>query len=136
VVPLVTEFPINGERVGLSRSLRADALVLPNLLVELKTRRPRPTFEAALAGYAITFESEYAVPVDRPLLRLARSKPSSLSQLSSEQSQDAARAIWKHVYEWMRSTKPPITQLILTQARRLARSIRDNAPYTPFKAKW
>jgi CRISPR-associated protein Cas1 len=76
------------------------------------------------------------IAVDRPLLRLARSKPSSLSQLSSEQSQDAARAVWKHVYEWMRSTKPPITQLILTQARKLARSIRDNTPYTPFKAKW
>jgi CRISPR-associated protein Csa1 len=68
VVPLVTEFPINGERVGLSRSLRADALILPNLLVELKTRHPRPAFEAALAGYAIAFESEYAVPVDRALL--------------------------------------------------------------------
>uniref|UniRef100_A0A7C4FD57 Type I-A CRISPR-associated protein Cas4/Csa1 n=1 Tax=Thermofilum pendens TaxID=2269 RepID=A0A7C4FD57_THEPE len=68
VVPLVTEFPINGERVGLSRSLRVDALILPSLLMELKTRHPRPAFEAGLAGYAIAFESEYAVPVDRALL--------------------------------------------------------------------
>jgi CRISPR-associated protein, Csa1 family len=68
VVPLVTEFPVNGERVGLSRNLRVDALILPSLLVELKTRHPRPIFEAALAGYAIAFESEYAVPVDRALL--------------------------------------------------------------------
>jgi len=76
------------------------------------------------------------IAVDRPLLRLARSKPSVLRQLSTPQSQEAARAVWKHVYDWMRGTKPPITQLILTQARKLARAVRDNTPYTPFKAKW
>lgn len=68
VIPLVTEFPVDGGRVGLSRSLRLDALLLFSIPLELKTRTPRPEFEIALAGYAIALESEYEAPVDRGLL--------------------------------------------------------------------
>jgi len=62
--PLITEFPINGELVGLSKTLRVDALAPPSILIEVKTRSPREIFEASLAGYALAFESEYEVPVD------------------------------------------------------------------------
>jgi CRISPR-associated protein Csa1 len=68
VVPFVTEFTINGERVGLSRSLRVDAYIPPSILLELKTRPPRREFELSLAGYALAFESEYEIPVNRGLL--------------------------------------------------------------------
>lgn len=67
-IPLITEFPINGERIGLSMALRADALIPPSLILELKTRPPRREFELTLAGYAMAFESQYETPVDRGLL--------------------------------------------------------------------
>jgi len=43
--------------------------------------------------------------------------------------------VWRLLNENMKTAKPPIQQLVLTQARILARAIRDKAPYTPFKAK-
>ncbi|MEZ0345800.1 MAG: type I-A CRISPR-associated protein Cas4/Csa1 [Infirmifilum sp.] len=68
VVPLLTEFPVSGERIGLSRALRIDALLPPNLILELKTRNPRREFELTLAGYAMAFESQYEFPVDHGIL--------------------------------------------------------------------
>ncbi|MEZ0345801.1 MAG: CRISPR-associated endonuclease Cas1 [Infirmifilum sp.] len=79
------------------------------------------------------------IAVDRPLLRLAKTGGEKLKQLNHEnpeKSSSAAREVWKAVYEYMRSTKPPFPQLILLQARKLAAAIRDNSPYQPFKSKW
>ncbi len=67
-VPLITEFPINGERLGLSKTLRIDALAPPSTIVEVKSRPPSEVFEASLAGYALAFESEYEVPIDYGVL--------------------------------------------------------------------
>jgi len=67
-VPLITEFPINGERLGLSKTLRIDALAPPSVIIEVKSRPPSEVFEASLAGYALAFESEYEVPVDYGVL--------------------------------------------------------------------
>ncbi len=66
--PLIPEFPIDGRLIGLSQALRADALLLPTYLVEIKTREFRPEFEASLAGYALAFESQYEIPVDYGVL--------------------------------------------------------------------
>ncbi|WP_052883830.1 CRISPR-associated endonuclease Cas1 [Infirmifilum uzonense] len=79
------------------------------------------------------------IAVDRPLIRLARSDPSRLEPLTHEAGEakdKAAREVWRHIAEYARTTKPPIPNLILIQARKLARALRDNAPYMPFKAKW
>jgi CRISPR-associated protein Csa1 len=67
-IPITTEFPINGEYIGLSRTLRIDALLYPGILVEIKTRQQKPTFDLALAGYALAFESQYEIPVDHGIL--------------------------------------------------------------------
>jgi len=51
-----------------SRILRIDAVLLPAILVELKTRAIKHEHEIALAGYALAFESQYEVPVDYALI--------------------------------------------------------------------
>lgn len=68
VVPWVCEFPLDGRPLGLQRSVRVDALIPPNVLVEFKTRRPSRVHEVALAGYALCFESQFRVPVNHAVL--------------------------------------------------------------------
>ena len=67
-VPLTAEFPIDGSLVGLAPAIRVDALLHPNIIVELKTRELHPDYELGLAGYALAYESQYEVPVDLALL--------------------------------------------------------------------
>jgi CRISPR-associated protein Csa1 len=67
VVPVVSEFPIDGSLLGFSSNIRADALLPPNILVEIKTRGPKHQHEQQLAAYALAFESVYRVPVNHSL---------------------------------------------------------------------
>ena len=67
-VPLITEFPIDGSPIGLSRTLRVDAFIPPSLLVEIKSRKPDPIYELSLAGYALAFESHYEIPINYGIL--------------------------------------------------------------------
>ncbi len=67
-VPIIAELPIDGSMIGLSRALRVDALLPPNIMVELKTRPPRKVFELALAGYALAMEAQYGFPVNYAVL--------------------------------------------------------------------
>jgi len=79
------------------------------------------------------------IAVDRPLIKLARTNSSSLANLLSEdveKKSECVRHVWRLLNENMKTEKPPIQQLVLTQARMFARAIRDKPPYTPFKAKW
>ena len=75
VVPVITEFPIDGSLIGLSRALRIDALLLPSLLMEIKSRPPKHVFEIALAGYALAMESQYSMPVNYGLLTYVKVRP-------------------------------------------------------------
>jgi len=68
VVPMAVEYPIDGTLIGLYRTLRVDALLQPNVLVELKVRSTRPEHEVGLAAYALAFESQYEVPVNYALM--------------------------------------------------------------------
>jgi CRISPR-associated protein Csa1 len=68
VVPVLTEFPLDGTYLGFQKSVRVDAFLLPSLIVELKTREVRPEHKIGLAAYAMTFESLFYVPVDYVLL--------------------------------------------------------------------
>ena len=76
-VPLIAEFPIDGSHIGLSRTLRVDALMPPSLLVEIKSRRPDPIYELSLAGYALAFESQYEIPVNYGILVYVEADPAS-----------------------------------------------------------
>ncbi|MCE4605957.1 MAG: type I-A CRISPR-associated protein Cas4/Csa1 [Desulfurococcales archaeon] len=67
-IPVIPEFPIDGSLIGLARTLRVDAYLLPGLLMEIKTRKPSPIYEASLAGYALAYESQYYTPIDYGLL--------------------------------------------------------------------
>jgi len=68
VVPIISEFPIDGSLVGFSKNIRADALLPPNVLIEIKTRRPDHHHELQLAAYAIAFESLYKVPINHSII--------------------------------------------------------------------
>ena len=74
-VPVIAEFPIDGSVIGLSRALRVDALLPPNLIMELKTREPRRVFELALAGYALAMEAQYGFPVNHAILTYVWVRP-------------------------------------------------------------
>ena len=64
VVPMTVEYPVDGSLIGLSRTLRIDAVLPPAILVELKTRTVKHDHEVAMAGYALAYESQYEVPID------------------------------------------------------------------------
>jgi len=75
------------------------------------------------------------VAVDKPLIRLARKNPSKLKPLSGEDEdkrKQAAREVWKTIVTTLRDTQPPLKNTIMTQARKLAKAIRDRTPYHPF----
>jgi len=63
-VPMTVEYPVDGSLVGLSRTLRIDAVLPPAILVELKTRAVKHDHEVALAGYALAYESQYETPIN------------------------------------------------------------------------
>ncbi|MCX8169684.1 MAG: type I-A CRISPR-associated protein Cas4/Csa1 [Candidatus Methanomethyliaceae archaeon] len=72
VVPFITEFPLDGSLIGLSKTLRADLMIYPNIIVEIKTREWRSDYELGITGYALAFESQYEVPVNYGVIVLFR----------------------------------------------------------------
>jgi CRISPR-associated protein Csa1 len=68
VVPVLTEFPLDGTSLGFQKSIRVDALVLPSLIVEVKTREVKQEHKIGLAAYAMIFESLFSTPVDYALI--------------------------------------------------------------------
>ena len=72
VVPFTCEFPVDGSLIGLSRTLRIDLMLYPNIIVEVKTRSWHPDYELGLAAYALAFESQYEIPVNYGVVLLVR----------------------------------------------------------------
>ena len=68
VVPMTVEYPVDGSLIGLSRTLRIDAVLPPAILVELKTRTVKHDHEVAMAGYALAYESQYEVPINYAII--------------------------------------------------------------------
>lgn len=68
VVPVLTEFPLDGTYLGFQKSIRIDAILLPSLLVEVKTRELKHEHKIGLAAYAMVFESLFNMPVDYALI--------------------------------------------------------------------
>ncbi|NPA99594.1 MAG: type I-A CRISPR-associated protein Cas4/Csa1 [Crenarchaeota archaeon] len=65
--PIITEYRVDGSRLGLSTGLRVDA-ISHGVIVEFKTGSPRDFHRLSLAGYALALESYYEIPVDYGLL--------------------------------------------------------------------
>ncbi|MHC1601496.1 MAG: CRISPR-associated endonuclease Cas1 [Candidatus Nezhaarchaeales archaeon] len=75
------------------------------------------------------------ISVDRPLITLARNKPSLLQQLAHE-SKEAITEVWRAIVNYMASSKPSHDSLIVAQARLLAQHLRGTANYKPYKSRW
>jgi len=63
-----SEYRVDGSMLGLSRNLRADALIEMGVVLEVKLGRPHESYRRALAGYALALEANYEVPVDYGIL--------------------------------------------------------------------
>ncbi len=58
-------------------------------------------------------------------------KIKQLSSKDQEKQRKAAREIWKTIITTLRDTKPPLKNTITTQARKLAKAIKQRKPYQP-----
>ena len=95
---------------------------------------------AGRKGLVYDLMEEFRPPaVDRPLIKLARNDPETIKKLShpnEETAKNSARNIAKVVIKNLRETKPPLKNIILTQARKLAKAIKEKAQYTPYILKY
>ncbi|PSN82483.1 type I-A CRISPR-associated protein Cas4/Csa1 [Candidatus Marsarchaeota G1 archaeon OSP_D] len=64
VAPVITEYPIDGTKVGLTQAIRADGFIPPGIIVEIKTHPPLEANKYALAGYALAYEAQHNSPVN------------------------------------------------------------------------
>jgi len=64
VAPFAIDYTVNGRMLGLSESLRLDALSSLNVVFDLKTGRPADFHRLALAGYALALEANNFQPVN------------------------------------------------------------------------
>ena len=79
------------------------------------------------------------VVVDRIVIKKARNEPQELIKLNSDQEEvrrEAVKALWRDINEWLKTSKPPLANIITHQARKFAKAIREGSAYIPFKAKW
>ena len=63
-LPWLTEYRVDGSPLGLSKSLRVDALGEAGVVVEIKLGRPSWWHKLSLAGYAMAMESFIEAPID------------------------------------------------------------------------
>ncbi len=67
-LPWLSEYRIDGTPLGLSKSLRADAVGEGGIVVEIKLGRPAHWHKLSVAGYALAIESYLEVPTDYGIL--------------------------------------------------------------------
>lgn len=95
---------------------------------------------AGRKGLIYDLMEEFRPPaVDRPLIKLARKDPQTIKKLNhqnQETAKNAAKEIAKTIIKNIRETKPPLKNTILTQARKLAKAIREHTQYTPYTLKY
>lgn len=73
--------------------------------------------------------------VDRPLIGLARTDKDIILRLKNRNS-DAHRAVWSHLLKYWKESNPPHTELINSQARKLALYLHGVHRYEPYKSRW
>jgi CRISPR-associated protein Csa1 len=64
IAPFIIDYTVNGRMLGLSESLRLDALSSLNVVFDMKTGRPADYHRLALAGYALALEANLFQPVN------------------------------------------------------------------------
>ena len=72
---------------------------------------------------------------DRPLIAASRKDHKRFEKLK-EDDREAVRAVWRAVTDRLYESKPPLNNIILEQARLLAKHLRGTDVYRPYKAKW
>ncbi|GIU72002.1 MAG: type I-A CRISPR-associated protein Cas4/Csa1 [Candidatus Nitrosocaldaceae archaeon] len=71
VIPMISEFPLDGTYLGFSSNIRADAFIPPNILIEIKTRTYKHQHKLQLAAYAMVLESLYRIPINHSIILYA-----------------------------------------------------------------
>ncbi|MEM2194745.1 MAG: type I-A CRISPR-associated protein Cas4/Csa1 [Candidatus Methanomethylicia archaeon] len=67
-IPGVSEYPVDGTLIGLTKTIRIDYLLQPSIIVEYKTREYNPIYEVGLAAYALAYESQYETPINHAII--------------------------------------------------------------------
>ncbi|MHC1628453.1 MAG: CRISPR-associated endonuclease Cas1 [Candidatus Nezhaarchaeales archaeon] len=75
------------------------------------------------------------IAVDRPLIAAFRRDHKQFEKLKDE-DREAIRSVWKVIVNRLYESKPPLNNIVLEQARLLAKHIRGTGTYKPFKARW
>jgi len=75
-----------------------------------------------------------AISVDRPLIGLARNENEKILKLKNDE--EAVKEIWSYVLSYMINANPSHPTLIVSQARKLASSIKEGIEYKPYLSKW
>ena len=76
-----------------------------------------------------------SIAVDRPLITLSLKDKDVIVGLERD-SKEAVAKVWGVVIDVLNNPPRPLKELVLSQARRLARSILERKPYTPYKSTW
>ena len=75
------------------------------------------------------------VSVDRPLVGLAKTDKNAILNLAKKEGA-ASKTIWSHILKYMKESNPPHTELITSQARKLALHVQGVHRYEPYKSRW
>jgi CRISPR-associated protein Cas1 len=76
------------------------------------------------------------IAVDRPLIVLARNDRDSVSKFKGSVKGEDIAKIWSTVASVLYSADKPLSNVIVSQARLLAKHLRGTDSYRPFKARW
>lgn len=76
------------------------------------------------------------IVVDRPLITLARNDKDSILKLKNGVKSDDLKRIWSTIASTLYSSERPLSNMIVAQARLLAKHLRGTDTYKPFKARW
>ncbi|MEM4462007.1 MAG: CRISPR-associated endonuclease Cas1 [Candidatus Bathyarchaeia archaeon] len=76
------------------------------------------------------------IAVDRPLITLARSNKDSILKLKGGVRGEDMAKIWSAIASILYSGERPLSNVIVAQARLLAKHLKGTDTYKPFKARW
>ncbi|MBS7612585.1 CRISPR-associated endonuclease Cas1 [Candidatus Bathyarchaeota archaeon] len=76
------------------------------------------------------------IAVDRPLVVLARGNKEAILKLRTHSRSEDLVKIWSTVSSTLYSSEEPLSNIIVAQARLLAKHLKKTDTYKPFKAKW
>ena len=75
------------------------------------------------------------IAVDRPLITLSLKDQRVIKGLEKDSKESVAK-IWGVIVSALNNPPKPLKETIFSQARKLAKSILEKKPYTPYKSAW